>query len=389
MCTSTLQDIWIQYNISSFRVTHHLTHTWIPMQRRPGPTGEKPSSQLVGAKRPLDAPPPGREVEWEWAKRHGLLEKFVAQLAREADVDMLRSECSQGRYTRCDRQRLREVQSVQRGEGCSSDHPLGTLVTPSEDPPFALGAQDVHYILRPDQLTSAESSFLERVGIDGNESPVRSFHAAVLDCLEKKPERQADPAKHELFFFSRRRRYACTGLVMLVRRTGPNMRTRGTTFEMRRIASEGEKGAGARLHWHLCDALVQYASRHCRWEPHEELSMVLTLQSCTWRAGGFYKKMGWEHSSGARQAGSPAALVGVADLGGMLNLDLRDRDAWSRYWRSDASASASEASPGHGRLEDRCDSTASSHHERGTGSCKQRGMPPDAARVTTPRVLRR
>ena len=64
--------------------------------------------------------------------------------------------------------------------------------------------------------------------------------------------------------------------------------------------------------------------------------MVLTLQSCTWRAGGFYKKMGWEALPTRAPRGGRAGNPTLADLGGMMHLDLKDRPAWSHYWQPGA-----------------------------------------------------
>jgi len=289
-----------------------------------------------------------RNEEWEWAKRHELTAKFLAQLGREAELAQLAAQPS--RFTRLERsKRARDATSATESETMPTDSSKrraaitltatdgaaasaadrGALPQPAAPP----GARVTYCFLRPSELSPVHAALLERIGLGGHESPVKSLHAYVLDCLNGKPARVADPSKYELLFFARRCGAACTGLAMMVRRLGPGLRTRGTVFELRRFASEsrGTKGAGAQLHWHMCDALVRYAACRCRWSPPSRLSMTLPLQSCTWRAGPFYKKMGWEHNSLIARRSKRA--VNIAHLGGVMRLDLRDRAAWSRYWQ--------------------------------------------------------
>ena len=251
----------------------------------------------------------GRLAEWAWAQRHGLADKFTEHLVRKAELNRLAAVGS-----RLTRKRVLEVD---------------TMVT--------------HALVPPAELLQEEADFLERLGLGGYESPLRSFHGAVVDCLEGEVQRQVNTAKHELLFFVRRCGGTCTGLAMVARRRGPSLRTRGTVFEMRRIASAGSKGSGAQLHWHLCDALVRYAVERCGWHEPDELSMVLTLQSCTWRAGGFYKKMGWEALPMRATRGGRSASLSVDDIGGMMHLNLLDRPAWSQYWQPGATPAAERA----------------------------------------------
>ena len=52
---------------------------------------------------------------------------------------------------------------------------------------------EVYALLRPEQLTYSEAQMLENAGsMDAHESPERSFHTAIVDCLEGKSERHAD-----------------------------------------------------------------------------------------------------------------------------------------------------------------------------------------------------
>ena len=75
-----------------------------------------------------------------------------------------------------------------------------------------------------------------------------------------------------------------------------------------------------------------------------DLTLVLTLQSCTWRAGGFYKKMGWKGDTKqskkkkfwGKQSSSVAMQVTKDDIGALMRLDLADQSAWSRYWERPA-----------------------------------------------------
>ena len=91
----------------------------------------------------------------------------------------------------------------------------------------------------------------------------------------------------------------------------------------------GPKGSGARLHWHLCSALLKHAAVR-GWQTGESLALILTLQSCTWRAGGFYTKMGWRKPA---ELAERQRSVSAGNIGGIMWLDLNDREAWSRYWR--------------------------------------------------------
>ena len=106
------------------------------------------------------------------------------------------------------------------------------------------------------------------------------------------------------------------------------MRTRGVQYELRRLASKGEKGSGARLHWHLCHALRDKAAGVGWRRGQGPLTLVHTLQSCTVQAGGFYLKMGWQYDTGDRQGGRVPA---GRDIGKIMRLDLADVAAWSEY----------------------------------------------------------
>jgi hypothetical protein len=211
-------------------------------------------------------------AQWEFARSKGLQEKFKAQLLREAEEEALMAQYFHVRPTRQQHSLDSEPGGVSKGAPCPS--PRGP---------------ETYVLLKPDELTIAEALCLERIGISGRETPVRSFHAAVLDCLEGKAERQFDPRTHDLLFFARYRARTCTGLVMvLLRKTTCVLKTRGIVYELRRIAAlrEGEeRGSGARLHWNLCRELVDYAHKlGWRSERHEELAIILTLQSCEPRA---------------------------------------------------------------------------------------------------------
>ena len=211
---------------------------------------------------------------------------------------------------------------------------------------------EVHALLRPEQLTQSEADMLTDVGsMDEHESPIRSFHAAVVDCLEGCPERQANNQTHELLFFGRRRGHECTGLAMLCRRkhTGVGERTkrRGITYELRRLASAEGKGGGARLHRALCDALLRHAASLGWQDAQEPLTMVLTLQSCTVRAGGFYLKMGWTYDGGRRVSRAPSRN----DIGALMRLDLTDKAAWNGYWSQEGGEQGGgNESDGHSKL---------------------------------------
>jgi len=203
------------------------------------------------------------------------------------------------------------------------------------------GAMDkVEYdLLPPTALTTAESAMLERIGLEGvEEPPMHSFHRYVEACLEGRDVPGVDSSKHELLFFRRRQGDICTGLVMVTRHkpTGPSgttERTSGTSFELWRCASEGPRGsgAGALLHLHLCRALVKYAEEHCNCQESDRLSMVLPLKSCTWRAGEFYRKMGWKYT---RDVSHRERDISSDDVGGCMKLDLRNVAAWEHYWKT-------------------------------------------------------
>lgn len=293
----------------------------------------------------------GRLAEWAWAQRHGLTEKFTEHLVRE-QLELNRLAAGGSRLTR---RRVLEVDSsaatlptkevVRRCDGRQAGLPKPDRRHDSRNAASSSSKDTTvtHALVPPAELLQEEADFLERLGLGGYESPLRSFHGAVVDCLEGEVQRQVNTAKHELLFFVRRCGGSCTGLAMVARRRGPSLRTRGTVFEMRRIASAGPKGSGAQLHWHLCDALVRYAIERCGWREPDELSMVLTLQSCTWRAGGFYKKMGWEALPSRATRDGRAANPTLADLGGMMRLNLTDRPAWSQYWQPGATPAVKRA----------------------------------------------
>ena len=50
-------------------------------------------------------------------------------------------------------------------------------------PPFPMSPGETHHILSPSEIGRAELACLERIGIDGHESPLRSFHSAVRSFL--------------------------------------------------------------------------------------------------------------------------------------------------------------------------------------------------------------
>ena len=131
---------------------------------------------------------------------------------------------------------------------------------------------------------------------------------------------------------------------MLLNRVGTLRKARGLVYELRRFASVGTSpGGGASLHWHMCKALIGHATSQ-GWRPGMDLTLVLTLQSCTWRAGGFYKKMGWKGDTKqskkkkfwGKQSSSVAMQVTKDDIGALMRLDLADQSAWSRYWERPA-----------------------------------------------------
>ena len=187
-------------------------------------------------------------------------------------------------------------------------------------------------MLKPEELTAAEELMLRNFGgMDEHESPIKSFHATVIDCMYAKQKMQAY-RPYELFFFARRHSGVCTGLAMLARSkhdgAGERLRTRGIQYELHRLASTGGKGSGARLHWHLCHALRGKAADAGWRDGQGPLTVVHTLMSCTVRAGGFYLKMGWEYDTGDRQGGRKPT---GRDIGKIMRLDLADVAAWSGY----------------------------------------------------------
>ena len=209
---------------------------------------------------------------------------------------------------------------------CDPSTPAPAAPLQIDDIPVACSAlklapDEVCVLLDPSELMHSESTFvareataeLEAAGINSTgkeldfarESSLKGLFDVVADALEG---RRVDAR-----FFVRRKGHVCTGIAWLIDRR--SKRRRGAEelhMELRGFASC--KGGGALLHWHMCRKL-------CAQEV--PVRLTLPLMTCTWRAGEFYRKMGWHGSSQS---------IGGKDVGGAMTLEVRELDAWHRYF---------------------------------------------------------